>query len=286
MHHICLLSGGHSSAIVAIEIVRKFGSSEVILLNHDINPEYEDEDIKRFKKQISEYLGIAITYANYGGITDSNLLPDQFDIVIKHRAFTSPAGNALCTAKLKTEPFKKYLDDNFIPNSTLFEERKDCIIYYGFDMKEKDRITRRVGIMASMGYRTAYPLATMKERTIFSTKEIGIDPPLTYDVFEHANCKGCLKASMLHWYVVYVYYPAIYARAVFTEEAVDFTIHTIIRNKIKRPISLKELSAHFEKMKLDGVPATEHQSKFKFANLLKKYQIEESIISRPCECLS
>ena len=51
-------SGGESSAIVAIEVVRKFGKENVVLLNHDISPKVEDADAKRFKKEISNYLGL------------------------------------------------------------------------------------------------------------------------------------------------------------------------------------------------------------------------------------
>lgn len=48
MKHLVCYSGGHSSALVAIEVVRKFGKENVILLNHDIKSTSEGEDIKRF----------------------------------------------------------------------------------------------------------------------------------------------------------------------------------------------------------------------------------------------
>lgn len=64
MKAIVCYSGGHSSALVAIEAVRKYGKSKVILLNHDISSNVEHEDIKRFKNEVAEYLGVEITYAN------------------------------------------------------------------------------------------------------------------------------------------------------------------------------------------------------------------------------
>ena len=67
MKHIVCFSGGHSSAIAAVEVVRKFGAEDAILLNHDLCPRTEDADIKRFKKQVSDYLGVPITYANMPG---------------------------------------------------------------------------------------------------------------------------------------------------------------------------------------------------------------------------
>lgn len=283
MKHIVCFSGGHSSSIVAIECVRKFGKENVILLNHDINPLYEDADIKRFKKQVADYLGIGITYANINDISKPSYIPSQFEVCVIAGALTDNAGHALCTSRLKTEPFYAYLNYHFNPLANLFDPVKECIVYYGFDKKETTRITRRSGVMGAMGYKTDYPII-WKERTIQSTTEIGIEPPLTYEIYEHANCKGCLKASLLHWYVVYVNDPLIYAEGVWMEDELDYTIHTVIRNKVKSTIKLSELALVFDKMKADGIPATEHQSKMKFAKLIRKYQIEECEVGKPCEC--
>lgn len=286
MKHIICFSGGHASAIVGIECVRKFGKENVILLNHDINPKKEDADVKRFKREVADYLQIPITYANINGITNPDELPNQFELCIKHKAFTTPSGDALCTSRLKTEPFFAWLAFNFPTYSTLFDQKKECIIYYGFDKTELLRVQRRTGILGAMGYKSDYPLFFWKDRTIKSTTEIGIAPPLTYDHYEHANCKGCLKASLLHWYVTYVHEYDIYLEAIFAEEEIDFTIHTVIRNGVKIPISLTELAPIFAQMKTDGIPATEHQSKFKFANLIRKYQLTECNNGLSCECIA
>ena len=40
--HIVCFSGGESSAIVAVELVRKFGKENVILVNHNINSKKEE----------------------------------------------------------------------------------------------------------------------------------------------------------------------------------------------------------------------------------------------------
>jgi hypothetical protein len=143
--HIVLLSGGHSSGLVAIEVVRKHGKENVILLNHDISPTVEDIDIKRFKKDIADYCGLPITYTNINGITNPDELPDQFDVCIEAGAMTDDAGHALCTNRLKTEPFFRFLQTNFNTISNLFESTKECICYYGFDSKETLRIQRRTG---------------------------------------------------------------------------------------------------------------------------------------------
>ena len=41
MKHVVLYSGGHASALTAVEAVRKFGKEDVILLNHDISEKVE-----------------------------------------------------------------------------------------------------------------------------------------------------------------------------------------------------------------------------------------------------
>jgi hypothetical protein len=180
MKHIICYSGGHSSALVAIEVTRKFGKENVILLNHDINPNVESKDIKRFKQEVADYLGLPITFANIQGITNPEDIPDQFDVCTKSKGFKFHKGTEICTSRLKTEPFKKFLDVHF-PD-------KNCVIYYGFDANEKARIQRRSSILAEMGYRTDFPLALWQERTIRDTTEIGILRPNTYEMFKHGNC--------------------------------------------------------------------------------------------------
>lgn len=238
------------------------------------------------QKEIADYLGIAITYANIDGIENPEDLPDQFDVCEKAGAMTDSAGHALCTAKLKTEPFFDYLTANHLQVNTLFGNEASPIIYYGFDMSESVRINRRYAVLGSMGYRTDFPLARWTDRTIYSTKEIGIEPPNTYTVWKHANCKGCLKASLLHWYVTYVHARPQYDKGELLEEKINFTIHTVIRNKIKMSVSLKELRPIFEQLHCEKFPATEHQSEIKFANKLRKYGLREDKNDKPCECIT
>lgn len=286
MKHIVCYSGGHSSGLVAIEVVRKFGKENVILLNHNISSKTEDADIKRFKKEVADYLGLKVTYANIKGITNPDEIPDQFDVCMDAGAMTDSAGHALCTSRLKTEPFYEFLSLNFGTTNTLFEEAKECMIYCGFDKNETARIQRRTGVLGSMGYKTDYVLAFWKKRTISSTTEIGIFPPATYTVWKHANCKGCLKASLLHWYVTYVHAPEQYAKGMILEDAVDFTVHTVIREGVKMIVTLRELMPLFLCLKNEGFPATEHQSEIKFANKLKQYGLKEETGFKPCECIT
>lgn len=102
VRHICCYSGGHSSGLVAIEVVRRFGKENVVLLNHDIALVSEDADIKRFKREVAAYLDSSISYANAPDWETK----DQFDVVIEAGAFKVGNGTALCTNRMKTRPFE------------------------------------------------------------------------------------------------------------------------------------------------------------------------------------
>lgn len=265
--YVCCYSGGHSSALVAIEVVRRFGKENVVLLNHDISFVVEDSDIKRFKREVAEYLGLPVTYASHKDPT-----ADQFDVCVKAKAFKVGDGSELCTNRLKTRPFKEWLEAN-IPD-------KDCICYYGFDPQEKARIQRRNSIMAVQGYRTDFPLAFWP-RTILGTEEIGIARPLTYAVFKHGNCVGCLKAGLQHWYVVYCTRQDIWLKAMWAEDEIGYAIH----HDDSGPVWLEDVEPRFAAMKAAGVVATE-QMKFqtfwaKANKVVKLHQIQSSM---PCDC--
>lgn len=269
MEHIVCYSGGHSSALVAIEVSRRFGVDDLVLLNHDISSNVEHEDIKRFKKQVADYIGLPITYANIRGLS-AEKLPDQFDVCLAAKAFKVGKGTELCTSRLKTEPFMQYLKQNHPEN--------DCIIYYGFDSNESHRIQRRSGIMGLAGYKTDYPLALWKDRTIQSTEEIGILRPMGYEKFKHANCIGCLKAGKLHWYITYLERPDIFEKAKATEEAIGYTIIA--------SDSMSELEADFKLLKRAGIDASEHEGGATFAAKARRVidGFKNEDFFRPCEC--
>jgi 3'-phosphoadenosine 5'-phosphosulfate sulfotransferase (PAPS reductase)/FAD synthetase len=266
MKHIVCYSGGHSSALVAIEVARKYGVDDLVLLNHDINPSVEEKDIKRFKLEVAEYLGIPVTYANHKNWDTK----DQFDVVIDARAFKVGNGTALCTHRLKTEPFDKWLEEN-VPD-------KDCIIYYGFDKNEIARVQRRSGILGARGFKTDYPLALWPERTIYSTKEIGIEPPNTYNLFRHANCTGCLKAGRQHWYIVYLNRKDLWEKAKKSEEVIGYSI--------LKDTYLEELEEMFESMNKLGITTTEHEDGRTFFARVRKHfrDYNDDQMGLPCEC--
>lgn len=269
MKRIVCYSGGESSALVAIEVSRRFGNDNLVLLNHDISPNVESGDIKRFKREVADYIGVPITYANMEGWREL----DQFDVCMKAGAFKVGNGQShpICSSRMKTEPFMRYLEANHAD--------KNCIIYYGFDAHETHRVQRRSSIMGLLGYRTDYPLATWKKNSLVTIKEIGVEPPNAYEQFLHANCAGCLKAGMQHWYVVYCTRPDIWEKGKLAEDIIGYSIipgHYLV-----------ELEPKFARMKCAGIIPTEHIDQQRFWADVESIigdKAEPDLFSKPCEC--
>ena len=241
-------------------------------------------DVKRFKREGAAYLQVPVVYANYGqnvfagdkGFVTNECPPalDQFEICEKHSAFKPPVGTEICTSRLKTEPFSKWLE-HFFPD-------KNAVVYYGFDANEKIRIQRRASAISEMGYKSGFPLAHW-ERTILSSRDVGIEPPNTYACFKHANCVGCLKAGRQHWYVVYVQYRDVFERAKLSEDRIGFSI--------MKDETLREVEPLFARMVSAGIPATEHIGQQRFwadvrrLGLMSEQLCDIEVDRKPCECV-
>ena len=267
MKHVVCYSGGHASAICAIETVRKHGAENTILLNHDISSTVEHSDIKRFKKQVADFLGVLITYANMPDF--ETLTP--LKVSVKQSGFQFRPGQALCTFKLKTEPFHKWLDENY--PASLDNPNSDIVIVYGFDKDEAHRIQRRAQILGTKGYKTDFPLAYW-ERTIETTEDVGIPRPVTYENQKHANCIGCLKAGRQHWYMVFCTHRAIFDEALVAEDIIG---HSIIKG-----VYLAELLPKFQQMQAIGIVPEDITNASTFWARVKRELKEESPL--PCEC--
>lgn len=262
-------SGGHSSALVAIEAVRRYGKENVVLLNHNISSQVECADIKRFKDEIAKYIGVEITYANYADF--ENMTP--LAMSRKKSGFSVGNGQCFCTHYLKTLPFNRWLLENYPASHCA--PCKEIVILYGFDATELERITRRSQLLGMQGYETEFPLFSW-ERTIQTTEEIGIARPTTYKIFKHANCIGCLKAGRQHWYCVYCLRPDIWKEAKETEELIG---HSIIKGTF-----LYELEPKFEEMRdyKKICPTDKGNSAAFWARVEKTFPEQLSMF--PCDC--
>ena len=116
--------------------------------------------------------------------------------------------------------------------------------------------------MGASGYKTDYPLALWPDRTIHSTAEIGIRPPLSYDKFKHANCIGCIKAGWQHWYVIYCEYPHVWQELLDGEGAIGYPVHGFDFAEDKAEM--------FEQMKGAGIEPTEKTPSAQFWARAKK----------------
>ena len=269
MKHIVCFSGGHSSGIVAIEVARRFGAENTILLNHDISSRVELPDVKRFKRQIADYLCIPITYANHEHYETAT----PITVCVQAKTWVNPNNRTiLCTHRLKTDPFYKWLRENY---------QSGDVCYYGMDSHETARITRRSAAMGADGFAVDFPLATWRERTISKTMQVGISPPLQYGVFNHANCMGCLKAGWQHWYVIYCLLPWLWLEAKEAEQVIGYSIHS--------DAFLDDREEMFEQMRLAGIPATEKiQSQQFWADVrraLSQPGLDMPTVERKTECM-
>ncbi len=272
MKHIVCFSKGVSSALVAVSVVQRYGSDNVVLLNHDLNPRYEHPDIKRFAFEISNFLNIPITYANFQDVSSPDEIPSQFQVSMAAKAFKI-GRYAVCTNHLKTLNFQNWMRKNSPPSFNTF-------VYYGFAKNELERATRRTKIIHAMGYTAVYPLIDWI--TTLTLQNIGISPPQIYNQFKHANCTGCIKAGKQHWYVVYCTRPDIWAEAKIAESYIGYTIHF--------GESLESLESLFNAMQLAGIEPNEnipHQRFWADVNKYVRPQIAPGYVQPTifmCEC--
>ena len=269
MKYVICHSGGKSSAEAALSIAKKYGSENVILLNHNITGRVERSDTKRFKQDVADYLGLEITYANHKDW--SNKTPIQ---VIKDIGYFTNKKNkqVLCTYELKTKPFYTWLEQND-PN---FENT----YIYGLDADEPTRIANRSQKMGLAGYKTEFPML-WDESEIVRVEDVGIEPPSSYDRFKHSNCTGCLKTGFQHWYIVYQE-----DREMFDEVAeFELDINFSLRRQQGKAAFLDDKRELFDKMIACNVPATEHIKQQTFwAMAKKKVKTYESEIAELEKC--
>jgi len=240
MKYVICYSGGKSSSECALTAAKKYGAENVVLLNHDINGHVEQECTKQLKKDVADYLGLDITYANHKNWDTAT----PISVCIDAGAWKVGSGAILCTSRLKTSPFKKWMLAN--------DPECENVYIYGLDSDEPTRITRRSQVMGSMGYKTEYPMTWPKEE-IVSLESIGIDPGSVYKTFNHSNCVGCLKAGWQHWYIVYCTRQDIWEEAKYGEDEIGYAIH---KDK-DGPVYLEEKEELFDAMVAAGVVPTE-----------------------------
>ncbi len=224
MKHICLFSGGAASSYMSWLVAQK--ENDVVLLHTPTHAEHPDAD--RFRKQISEYIGLPITVVEDGRdlwqvIDDNHCLPSQFI--------------PFCSRILKMEPAEKYY-------KTLND---DYILYVGYGPDEWRRMQKQTARFEHAGKKVRYPLfeqnITSNDCKRIITKEWGICLPASYKYLTHNNCIPCFKGGEKHWYKVWKHYPDKFEMSIEREKKIG---KTVFKN-----ISLIELSNQWERGKQD-----------------------------------
>jgi 3'-phosphoadenosine 5'-phosphosulfate sulfotransferase (PAPS reductase)/FAD synthetase len=208
MKHIIQFSGGAASSYVAWLIAQKYDKKDIILLFHDTKTEHEDA--YRFRKQVSEFIGIEITEVSDGRdlwqlIDYNHCLPSSFQ--------------PFCTRQLKLEPAEKFY-------KTLNEE---FILYNGFGIEEYRRIQRTFARAFKLNRIVKSPLYDLKikneevKRIIREGWKICLPEPYKY--LNHNNCIPCFKStSEKYWNKIWKYYPERFKKAKHAEEKIGHTV--------------------------------------------------------------
>ena len=188
-------SCGAASAVAAKLALGKYGKEhEVIVLNNPVLE--EDEDNRRFRAQVSEWLGVKIVLV----INPKWPAASATEVWDKRKFMSGPKG-APCTGELK------------IQARQIWEKHNVCDWHVlGFTAEEKDRFER-------------FKL-TERKNTIAPLIDNGISKQACFDIllkaklqiprvyalgYPNANCIGCVKtASPEYWNHVRKVHPSVF----------------------------------------------------------------------------
>lgn len=186
MKHIVSVSGGIGSYFTLKRVLENH--DEVIGVFCDTLA--EDGDLYRFLGDIEKTLEISLVRLCVGST--------PFECAWKD-SFLYNARMANCSRKLKSEPFRAYLQTNFSPG--------EVIIYLGIDWTETHR--KEAIVKNYEPYRVEFPMCEppymTKDQMIEEIRKEGIEVPWMYRAgFTHNNCGGaCFKGGIGHWSNLY-----------------------------------------------------------------------------------
>ena len=210
MKHIVGFSGGIASAVVA-SIVFKRHPKDTVFLYHSTKTEPADND--RFRKEVSEYIGLPVTEDSDGR--------DIWEI-FEDAGYLGNGRNTMCSRILKQERSLAYCMDNL-----------PCTLYIGFTPDEGDRAQRTAARYAHKSKKkieVQFPLIEekiSKEECFFKVTNCwNIREPQMYDWASHANCVPCIKGKLTYWGLIYMFEREAWEKASSYEEKLEHTIFT------------------------------------------------------------
>ena len=184
MKHIVSVSGGVGSYYTLQRVIKAEGKENVIGVFCDTLA--EDGDLYRFLADIENKTGIQLVRLCVGKTPYELAYEDNY-------LYNSRMAN--CSRKLKSAPFRKWLEGNYSP--------QDCKIYLGIDWTETHRIEaiKRNYTPYTVMFPLCDPPYLSKDDMLSGLKKEGIEVPYMYRAgFTHNNCGGaCFKAGIGHW---------------------------------------------------------------------------------------
>lgn len=212
-------SGGIASFLACVRV-----RPDVLLFS---DTGIEDEDLYRFLKDASSYLGVPLVTVRAG--------VSFRDLILKEHALSNNR-MPFCSRKLKHEPARKWIEEH-APNATLV---------FGIDWTEAHRAERIAARWPGHEIRcpmTEKPYLT-KPEMVEVVRSMGLEPPRLYKLgFAHNNCGGGMRA----WYHLYQTLPERYNWWIETEQLIPgHTFCSRTENGAKVNVPLAELPRYFE----------------------------------------
>lgn len=217
-------SCGAASAVAAKMTIEKYGKENVRVINNPVME--EDEDNRRFLKDVEKWLGVEIEYATHKNFPSCSAV----EVWDKSQYMCHPKGGAPCTVKLKKEARQQWEDRN---------PPHDAVL--GFTADEMHRHKRFI-----MTERYIIPILIdakiTKEDCFQILRDAGIELPRVYKMgYPNANCIGCVKAtSPTYWNHVRKNHPEIFQQRAEQSRNMGKKGAKLVRVKGKR-IFLDEL---------------------------------------------
>jgi len=215
-------SCGAASAVAAYQIIELYkGFAEIFVVNNPV--EEEDQDNRRFLKDVGDWLGYPILEARSSKYPDARCV----DVWEKRQFMSGPRG-APCTLELKKgarQEWEAIHKPDWHVLGFTFEEK---------GRSDRFRLTERDNLLTPL-----IDTETTKEDCFKEVNRAGLKLPIIYELgYPNANCIGCVKAtSPTYWNHVRKQHPKVFAERAEQSERIGARL---VRVKGKR-IFLTEL---------------------------------------------
>jgi hypothetical protein len=196
-NHIINFSGGKSSFAVAAWVKENYPNDNILLYFTDTL--WEDEDLYRFNKEVSDKLELPLLIHSLG------ISPPE--LMVKQR-FLANNRAGICSQELKIKVSMRFIKRGIVPPVEKWTNKqylktddfvKDATLYFGIGFDEM----HRAGPIEEnwKPFKVMFPLIDYDIDKDAYLKQYSIRQPRLYDLnFTHNNCGGrCVKAGQGHF---------------------------------------------------------------------------------------